>query len=189
VLPAYRSQNEELLSDADCEEACLPIDDTGKCPTDVCDCVPGPVAPVDFVLLSPTQAFYRWGGDRVVAYLKRACPQNDLHFCIRTCPPSDSNDRDLCLESCQELCTDTSSANTQSSDGLSSAGLTAAAIVAAAAVAGVAVAATVYRARSRPENMSGHVKLLDPAPVGTQTDRSLEAIEGSSFQSFEIASV
>jgi hypothetical protein len=126
----------------------------------------------------------------VLAYLKRACPQNDLNFCIRTCPPSGSDDHDLCLESCKELCTDTSSAaNDQSSDD-SSAGLTAAAIVVAAAVAGVAVAATAYRARRLPENMSGHVKLLDPVPVmGTQTEKSLEAVEGSSFQSFEIASV
>ncbi len=187
----YRSQNEALLSDADCDDACLP--DTGNCPTAACTCNPGRVPPVDFVLLSPTQAYYRWGGARVLAYLKRACPRNDLQFCIRTCPPSDSDDHDLCLESCKELCTRTitditSSAKDQSSND-SSAGLTAAAIVVAAAVVSVAVAATAYRVRRLPESMSGLVKLLDPVPVGTQPEISLEAIDGSSFQSFEIASV
>jgi hypothetical protein len=171
-LLGCRSQTEEL-SDADCEEDCI-FNDTGNCTTDVCPCIDGPIPPVDFALLSPTQACYRWGG------------QNAHAYCIETCPPQTPDDHGLCLESCEEICpADPSVANDKGpGDSSASAGLTTAGIAVAAAV-GVAVAATAHRAR-KSESTSGHAHFLDPVPEGTHVERALESADGGSMQSLEI---
>jgi hypothetical protein len=121
----------------------------------------------------------------VLAYLERACPQNDYTYCIETYPPQTSDDYGLCLESCEEICpADPRVANDKGSgDSSASAGLTAG--IAVAAAVGVAVAATAYRAR-KSESTSGHAHLLDPVPEGTHVERALESADGGSMQSLEI---
>ena len=196
-----RTYMPEEISEKQCEELCVPYldgdvfvpdapdaccvqqEEEGEC---TCACVPPVPTGVDFILLSPTLAYYNWGTDRVLARLYRTCPQNDYATCILTCPTG-SVDFGLCLEACQETCPP--SLNAAANDQANASPINAGAIagIVAASVAGVAVVGAIYRAKT-PKRSSGHVELLGPFPKCGR-EQALTLVEGGSAESYEVASV
>jgi hypothetical protein len=86
-------------SDADFDDCWAFLEDI---PTGLCETGALGANPVDFILMNPSQAYYKWGVDRVVSTMERVCPPSQE--CIQTCPPEGSVEYDLCLEYCQEIC-------------------------------------------------------------------------------------
>jgi hypothetical protein len=195
--------NEVSCRTDECNELCLPcvdngglsmlLDAPGRCCFQEalgecgCPCILTGKIPADFVLLSPTQAHYNWGTDRVLATLARVCPQDDYAVCISMCP-SDSIDFDLCLETCSFSCPPSLNAATNdqaNTPPVSPGAMAIAGIMVAAAVAGAVIVGSIYHAK-KSKQLSGHdVQLLVLEP----REQALAPAEMAPVKSFEVASV
>jgi hypothetical protein len=129
-------------------------------------------APVDFVLLNTTHAYYRYIGATVVAMLARVCP-DDLNLCMGTCPLDDPGSRALCLETCVVMCgSELADASGDSTEDNIALGLAAIGVLFVAGT--VFVAALVRRAR-QSRYISGE-QLLNPHEEDGDGTRSVQSI-------------